>query len=607
MNSTSTETFMKWSKMKWSLMKAKLFRIQTAIYQAQLNGNTKRVRYLQEIVLNAPTVKKLAVHKVLSSRGGRTGGIDRVNKKNLTDRQKFELANSLSIDGKSSGVVRVWIPNDPKKPLTGDNKRPLGIPTIKDRAKQALALFALEPEWEAKFEPHSYGFRPGRSTKDALKQIRTCILHQEKYVYDADVAKCFDSIDHAALLAKMGWPPGSNVWKQVKAWLEAGIIENAFTKEQLMTPSSAGTPQGGVISPLLANIALHGLENAVLRAVYSKCPNRKKTMDQTKVIRYADDFVILCPTELSLQVAITAAKDFLATVGLQIKNEKTRTLHTIDRTLCPDGDNRFNFLGHTFQCIPVGKYKRFKASGGRTSPYRVRLLPSRKNLTKIKDKLKTVAKKCRNTKQLIPKLNPIISGWARAFNFSDAQTYGVTASLDQWLYLLVKRWQKRQYHTHKRLPTLWRTSISLKGKANKWTLYYVDKFKTVDLYTFGKVTSYSVTKYAGIQASKSPYDGDWAYWSIKLANYIGNGEDTLRGRLMKIQKGYCPLCGQKILTDDVLDVDHRIPKALGGKDSISNRQLIHLDCHKLKTPIDLKQIIPARNSKEKQDSKKNQP
>jgi len=204
-------------------------------------------------------------------------------------------------------------------------KRPLGIPTIKDRAKQALAKFALEPQMEATFESHSYGFRPGRKAADATWLIRHKLKYGPLWVYDADIEKCFDKIQHKALLEKIDTTfPLKN---QIKAWLEAGI----FDKGEAFFSGGLGTPQKGVISPLLANIAFNGGQSKIWSSVYKITGNKKKA-DKVLFIRYADDFVILSPEKEWLEIAIETIQSHIAQMGLKIKNKKTRTLRTVPVT-----------------------------------------------------------------------------------------------------------------------------------------------------------------------------------------------------------------------------------------------------------------------------------
>lgn len=237
--------------------------MQEEIFRFSRNDKTSEVHIIQEKLLCSPEAARLAVRRITQDNTGKnTPGLDGV--KSLGVRQRWNLAENL--DGNSS--PRVWIP----KPGTRE-KRPLGIPTLKDRAKQALVKLALEPEWEALFEPNSYGFRPGRSTQDARKQIKNCLVAGEKEIYDADIAKCLQCINHHCLLKKLTQGAKSKIYLQIKAWLQAGIMENGY-----ITQSELGTPQGGVISPLLANIALHGLETRVKNAVKTQSGKKRVPM-----------------------------------------------------------------------------------------------------------------------------------------------------------------------------------------------------------------------------------------------------------------------------------------------------------------------------------------
>ncbi|MCC5655423.1 reverse transcriptase/maturase family protein [Nostoc sp. XA010] len=216
---------------------------------------------------------------------------------------------------------RVWIPKPGR-----DEKRPLGIPVMYDRALQAVAKAALEPESEAVFEPNSYGFRPGRSCHDAIKQIKNCIQGKAKFVLDADIAKCFDRIN--PLLQKLNIK--GKVRQQIKAWLKSGVIDSGA-----FTATSEGTPQGGVISPLLANIALHGLEEK-LKQYAETLPLKKnkgtlsKDLRRTSLafIRYADDFVVFHKDKAVVQRCREIISEWLAGIGLELKPEKTRLTHT---------------------------------------------------------------------------------------------------------------------------------------------------------------------------------------------------------------------------------------------------------------------------------------
>lgn len=262
-----------WETLDWTKIERQVFKLQKRIFQAEQRNDVKKVRSLQKLLLSSRAAKLLATRRVTQdNQGKKTAGIDGV--KALKPQQRLTLSSELKLDGTALPTRRVWIP----KPGT-EEQRPLGIPVMQDRARQALAKLALEPQWEARFEPNSYGFRPGRSAWDAIEAIHTMINLKAKYVLDADIAKCFDRIDHQALLAKLNTFP--RLRRQIKAWLKAGVMEGVD-----FTPTETGTPQGGVVSPLLMNIALHGMERLVNKAFKT---NGSKGFYPPTLVRYADD------------------------------------------------------------------------------------------------------------------------------------------------------------------------------------------------------------------------------------------------------------------------------------------------------------------------------
>lgn len=278
MTKTEITSKVEWRQINWRKAEKAVFKLQKRIYRASNRGDVKTVRRLQKTLMKSWYARALAVRRVTQdNQGKKTAGVDGV--KSLTPKQRLNLVGNLKLGTKVSPTRRVWIP----KPGT-EEKRPLGIPTMKDRALQALVKLALEPEWEAKFEPNSYGFRPGRSCHDAIEAVFSSIRLKPKYVLDADIAKCFDRIDHEALLNKMNTFP--TIRRQVRAWLKAGVMDSMQYFD-----TSEGTPQGGVISPLLANIALHGMEERIKQ--YAETLKGKKRDNRTAIslIRYADDFV----------------------------------------------------------------------------------------------------------------------------------------------------------------------------------------------------------------------------------------------------------------------------------------------------------------------------
>ena len=226
-----------WNAIPWRKIEVKVFKLQRRIYQATTRGEMKKAHRLQKLLATSWSAKSLAVRRVTQeNKGKKTAGVDGL--KNLTPPQRLNLISDMDLHTPAKPVRRVWI----DKPGTPE-KRPLGIPIIHDRATQALVKLALEPEWEAKFEPYSFGFRPGRSSQDAIQHIFDVIKLQPRYVLDADIASCFDKIDQAALLEKIHTSP--HCARPLKAWLKAGGVDRG-----IFTPTDEGTPPGGVRSPL---------------------------------------------------------------------------------------------------------------------------------------------------------------------------------------------------------------------------------------------------------------------------------------------------------------------------------------------------------------------
>jgi RNA-directed DNA polymerase len=275
--STPEAGVQEWRDIDWPRLERNVHKLQRRIYRASQRGDTRTVHRLQRLLLSSWSAKCLAVRRVTQdNQGKKTPGIDGVAA--LEPEARLDLTVHLNLDAKPQPIRRVWIP----KPGT-DEQRPLGIPTLSDRARQALVKLALEPEWEAQFEPNSYGFRPGRSCHDAIAAIFASIKQCPKYVLDADIAKCFDRIDQKALLQKLNTFP--RLRRLIKGWLTAGVLDG-----DRLFPTERGTPQGGVLSPLLANVALHGLEETILQAFpKTKTVNGKVVEWVPSVVRYADD------------------------------------------------------------------------------------------------------------------------------------------------------------------------------------------------------------------------------------------------------------------------------------------------------------------------------
>lgn len=276
-----------WNTIPWRKLEKSVFKLQKRIYRASKCNDIKKMHNLQRLLLASTSARTLAVRRVTQdNRGKKTAGID--GKASLNQKERMLLAYSMDLKRKAKPSRRVWIPK-PGKPL---ERRPLGIPTISCRAKQTLVKMALEPEWEAKLEPNTYGFRPGRSCYDAIEAIFDVLKQKTAYVLDADISGCFDNINHNKLLEKLNTTP--TLKKIIRGWLGAGVMEDGKLQS-----TKRGTIQGGTISPLLACVALHGLEQHVKKALISElfqCMKRKygrishkNAQKSISVIFYCDD------------------------------------------------------------------------------------------------------------------------------------------------------------------------------------------------------------------------------------------------------------------------------------------------------------------------------
>jgi len=316
-----------WSTLPWRKLEKVVYRLQKRIYQASARGNVRAVHSLQRLLMKSKAARCLAVRRVTQDNQGKnTAGVDGIKSVSPERRPLFVTLLHHPETIKPKPTRRVWIPKPGKA-----EKRPLGIPVMLDRAHQALAKLALEPEWEAKLEPNSYGFRPGRSVHDAIGAIFQATCLKDKYVLDADIQGCFDNIAHQPLLDKLHTYPAMR--RTIKGWLKAGVMEHGD-----WTPTERGSPQGGVVSPLLALIALYGLETAITTAFTQH--------DRPQVVVYADDFVVLHPTRGGVEKAQQIAEDWLSGMGLHLKASKTRIGHTLHPI---DGRAGFDFLGFSIR------------------------------------------------------------------------------------------------------------------------------------------------------------------------------------------------------------------------------------------------------------------
>lgn len=545
-----------WSQLDWKYINKRVLRVQKQIYKRTLEG--EEVHGLQRVLTGLLEAKLLAVRRVTQdNQGKKTAGVDGV--KLLSPSKRWELAKSLEIDGKSDKVKRVWIPKNNSPEL-----RPLGIPTMRDRAKQALALLALEPEWEAKFEPNSYGFRPGRSTLDAIEAIHSSINKKPKYVLDADIRKCFDRINHEQLLKKLKTFP--KMERQIRAWLKAGIIDGTselFPKE--------GTPQGGVISPLLSNIALHGMEEMLGKwvetipaynpggTILSKAARRSRLT----LVRYADDFVVLHPELEIIEEARRKISEWLAPMGLELHPDKTSIKHTFL------GKPGFRFLGFWIRNYPVSR----REEGKRHSGYKTYIRPHPDNRSKLLREIRKVLVSTRDVKAVVQRLNPIITGWGNYYRTVASKS--TFSSIDKVLMIKLMNWAQKK---HPRRDQEWVRNKYLHKDGNRKRFGYLEG----DTWKGLKYSAETlIVRHQKIKGSASPYDGNWIYWALRGRD-IATRRVSLQA-LIKRQKGKCAWCRLYFTPNDSIEVDHIVEKQDGGTNHYANLQALHQHCHHQKS------------------------
>ncbi|WP_375443112.1 group II intron reverse transcriptase/maturase [uncultured Nostoc sp.] len=513
----SYKTSESWKALPWKKFRRNLFRLQKRVYKAVQVGDKRKARLLQKLILKSTSARFLAIRLVSQLNAGKkTAGID--GKKSLTFEERFNLEELLKMNSgnwKHQGLREIPIP---KKDGT---TRMLKIPTIADRAWQCLAKYALEPAHEATFHARSYGFRTGRSAHDAQKYIFLNLSSSangiEKRVIELDIEKCFDRINHSAIMDELIAPKGLKLG--IFRCLKAGV--NPEFPEQ-------GTPQGGVVSPLLANIALNGIESIhrYHENQGQRITGKTSASDITEPsVRYADDMVIILRPEDDVTEILERINEFLRKRGMNISQKKTKV------TAATDG---FDFLGWHFKIQKNGKF---------------RSIPSVDNFKALRKKVKHIV---------------------------NNSNYGATTKADK-LASVVRGW--RNYHKFCKMDGSRNSLYHIETRAYK----VFNKETKQNRYSSKKLLDkafpavpYSENKHVSVKGTKSPYDGDTAYWSERNSK-LYNGETS---KALKKQNHKCASCGLKFIDEERVHLHHIDGNHANWKKN--NLEAIHESCHDYK-------------------------
>ena len=502
-----------WKELPWKQFRKVVFRLQRRIFTAQRNGNKSLVIKLQKLLLSSKAAKWLAIRQVTQlNQGRKTSGID--GKTALSVKERFQLFELLSLHWKNwkhKPLKRVYIPK------ADGTRRGLGIPTIADRGYQCLLKYALEPYGEAKFSPNSYGFRPGRSTHDVQKSLFDSLNSQSKghlkRILELDIEKCFDRIDHTTLMKQVVLPSiaSNGLFRAIKAGVRGEY-----------PVSESGTPQGGIISPLLANLVLHGLEDVGYKLRH-KWISGGRQLNALKGYRYADDVVYILKPEDNAEQLRKLIDDFLAKRGLKVKEAKTKLVKSIDS---------FDFLGWNFKVKPNGKFIS---------------TPTTKAVKRIKEKVKECMKDSRFTlEQRIKKCGQIVRGWRNYNRYCDMDKYNL------WF-------------------------------LNHGTYKFINKHKSFNRYTaevaikqaFPSV-SYKVNSFVKVKRDASPFNGDLIYWGKRENNNYNNSTS----KTLKKQSFKCNACNLTFLSGDKVELHHIDGNHSNWKPK--NLEALHRECHQHK-------------------------
>ena len=532
---------LEWHGVQWYRVERNVRQLQARIVKATQEKRWGKVKALQRLLTRSFSGKALAVRRVTENQGKKTPGVDKVTWD--TPEKKAQAIHDLKTRGyHPQPLRRVYIPK------SKGAQRPLAIPTMKDRAMQALYLLALQPVAETLADPHSYGFRPERCTADAI--VYCHILFSQKkgaeWILEGDIKSCFDKISHEWLVAQIPIEKGI-----LRKWLKAG-----YREKNVLHPTDEGTPQGGIISPAIANRALDGLSQHLLeRFPRSKQGNSPKV----NLARYADDFVVTgASKELLEQEVKPCIEPFLKERGLHLSQEKTVITHIKDG---------FDFLGQH-----VRKYR----SGA------VLTTPSKKNVKAFLKKVRGIIEKHKDSSagQVMLKLNPVIRGWANYHRFGASSK--ILNSVD---YAILKKiwWWARRRHPRKSATWVKQKYFTTEGTYNwVFTGEIKEEEGSTKLVHLRRAWDIKIQRHIPIEGGANPFDPAWETYCEKRLDVKTERNVAGKRRLIHLwreQKGRCPMCNLKITKITGWHSHHMIWRSKGGTDRMENLMLLHPNCH----------------------------